>query len=518
MLKSRPIKKVLLIFPPSTTVTTWDPMVTTPMGIAYLAASLRERGYEVAALDTVAAAPYQIEYIAEHVGRVGLSYDEITARVEKERPAVVGISCIFSNQWPAVKELARRIKALDPDILVATGGTHPSFLPERCLRESELDFIMLGEADHSFPETLDRIRSGRPLSEQDGIAFRESDGIRVNPKTRWIQNLDELPFPAHDLLPPETYFRIGLPMGYSILSNRALPIVTSRGCPCRCTFCSSTNHWGKSYRPRSPEKVIEEIQWLVDRFGVQELKFQDDNLTANRNRARRIFQEMTRFHPRIHWNTPNGIAVWTLDDEMLGLMKESGCYELTLAIESGDQEVLSHLIRKPLKLEKVEEVNRLARRHGIFRVAYFIIGFPGETRAQIENTVRFSRKLQLDWCGIFIYNPLPGSELYEECLRRGYVTEDSFFEAGNQYFTSIMDSEHWTAKELEAIIRREYLRNYFGILRNMTLNPPILRVILSLHRPSFPRFLRVHWARTARTIRLLFAKPSSPASTATTSP
>ena len=497
-MKSRPIRKVFLIFPPSTSVLSWEPMVATPMGLAYLGASLRERGYEVAALDAVAEAPYRTEAVDEQVGRKGLSYDAIVARVEAEKPDAVGLSCIFSNQWPAVKELCRRIKALAPEMLVASGGTHPSFLAERCLRESELDLILLGEADRSFPEALDRLRQGRSLDDLDGVAYREKGGVRVNPKTSWIADLDALPFPAHDLFPPDTYFRLALPMGYHLRSNRALPIATSRGCPSRCRFCSSTHHWGKTYRTRSPENVIAEVEWLVSRYGVRELKFHDDNLTADRKRARRLFEMMTGFSPRLHWNTPNGIAVWTLDDELLGLMRESGCFELTLAIESGDPEVMARLIRKPLKLEKAEEVNRLCRKHGIYRTAYFIIGFPGETRRQIQNTLEFSRKLKLDLCIIFIYNPLPGSELYDECLKRGYISEDSFFEKGNLYYSSILDTEEWTSGELERIIRREYLRNHLSVFRNP-------RVVLPRHLAFFryrPNVLRFFAARTLRALRL----------------
>jgi anaerobic magnesium-protoporphyrin IX monomethyl ester cyclase len=484
MIKPRPIRKVLLLFPPSTTVTTWEPFVTTPMGIAYLAAALRERDFEVAGLDTVAEAPYRRTPETESVLRVGLSYPEIVARVEREKPDLVGISCIFSNQWPAVKELTRRIKALSPDILVASGGTHPSFMAERCLRESQLDLILLGESERSFPEALERIREGRPLAEQDGIAFREGGEIRVNPKTSWIEDLDTLSFPAHDLFPPERYFHWALPMGYSMRSNRALPIVTSRGCPCRCTFCSSTHHWGKKYRARSPENVLAEMEWLISRFGVRELKFQDDNLTSDRERARKIFEGMTRFNPRLHWNTPNGIAVWTLDDDLVRLMRESGCFELTMAVESGDQEVLTKLIHKPLKLEKVVEVNRLLRRYGISAVGYFIIGFPGETRAQIDHTVRFGRGLKLDAFEMFIYNPLPGSELYDECIRRGYITADSFFEGGNQYFSSVMSSEEWTSAELEKLIRREFIYGYRVFFSSP--RPILARTWAFLkYRPSF---------------------------------
>jgi magnesium-protoporphyrin IX monomethyl ester (oxidative) cyclase len=456
----------MLIFPPSTTVARFEPMITTPMGIAYLAATLREKGYEVSCLDTVAEAPRQQTPVSENVIRLGLTYDQIIARVRDYRPDAVGISCIFSNQWPSVRELASRLKALDPDMVVATGGAHPSFLSERCMNDAPLDFIIKGEAEESFPALLALLKEERPVHDVDGLAWREGEAVRSNPKLSFIKDLDRLPFPAHDLFDTELYFKLALPMGFDFMSPRSLPVVTSRGCPCSCTFCSSTHLWGRLYRTRSAANVIEELAYLKDRFRVEDIKFQDDNLTVNRKRARELFTGMAERGLSLKWNTPNGIAVWTLDREMLELMKRSGCFEITMAIESGDQEVLSRLIKKPLKLEQVREVNRAARELGIFRVAYLIIGFPGETRAQIANTIAFTRELKLDNCVIFIYNPLPGSDLFKECLNRGYISEDSFFETGNQYFSSVINSEQWTAEELESILRREYLRNYLAIFRN----------------------------------------------------
>jgi anaerobic magnesium-protoporphyrin IX monomethyl ester cyclase len=460
------LQRVMLIFPPSTTCARYEPMVTTPMGIAYLGATLREAGYEVSCLDAVGEAPYQETPVTQDIFRLGLTYEEIMARVSEYQPDVVGISCIFSNQWPAVAELTRRIKALDPEVVVMSGGAHPSFLSERCLNDAALDFILKGEAERSFPELLQRLREERPVGDIDGLAWREGETVRVNPKTSFIQDLDSLPFPAHDLFETERYFKLALPMGYDFMSPRNLPVMTSRGCPCACTFCSSTHLWGRHYRARSAENVLAELEWLQERFRVEEVKFQDDNLTVERKRARALFQGMIERGLGLKWNTPNGIAVWTLDEEMLGLMKRSGCFEITMAIESGDQEVLSHLVRKPLKLDKVREVNRTARRLGIFRAAYFIIGFPGETREQVGRTIAFTRELRLDNCIIFIYNPLPGSELFKECLARGYITEESFFESGNLYFSSVIDSEEWKAEELTSIIRREYLRNYLALFRN----------------------------------------------------
>jgi len=505
------LKKVMLIFPPSTSLASWEPMVSTPMGIAYLAAVLREAGYEASCLDAVAEAAYQETPVKEDISRFGLTYEQIMDRVKAEKPDLVGLSCIFSNQWPAVRELARRLKALDPDLTVIAGGAHPTFLAERCMREAPLDFILRGESEQSLIDLLSRLKAEKPYHDVDGLVYREGAEVRANPKTGFIPDLDSIPFPAHDLLDPERYFKLALPMGYSMLSNRNLPVVTSRGCPCKCTFCSSTNLWGNRYRMRSADNVLAELDWLVSRFGVREVKFQDDNLTTNRQRARSIFQGMIERPWRLRWNTPNGIATWTLDDELLGLMKKSGCYEITLAIESGNQKVLSNLVKKPLKLDKVREVNALAKKHGIVRFAYFIIGFPGETRSQIMDTINFGRELKLHLWPIFIYNPLPGSELFEECLRRGYITEESFFERGNQYFSSVIDSEEWTAEELEALIRWEWLKSYFAILRSPYL---IGRRYFNQFRfrPSFIKFL---FLRTVRALKLRIKRPrhesSSPA-------
>ncbi len=489
------INRVMLVFPPSTSLASWEPMVTTPMGIAYLGAVLRDAGYEVKLLDTVCEAPYKETVVSEHICRFGLDYHEIIERITGWQPHAVGLSCIFSNQWPAAAEIARRLKAIDPDMAVVAGGAHPTFLSELCMKDAPIDFIIKGEAEESFPELLSKLGNGKAYDDIDGLVWRDNGVVRENPKVSFIQDLDTLPFPAHDLLPTEKYFELALPMAYSFMSPRTLPVVTSRGCPCRCTFCSSTHLWGKRYRMRSAENVMAELDWLVDRFKIEEIKFQDDNLTVKRKRAEQIFNAMIERPYRLFWNTPNGIAVWTLDQDLLELMVRSGCFEITMAIESGNQEVLSNLIKKPLKLEKAREVNEAAKKLDLSRAGYFIIGFPGETREQIMDTVRFARELKLAGWGIFIYNPLPGSELYEECVRRGFITEQSFFEAGNQYFSSVIDSEEWTAEELESIIRKEYMRSYFTGL--MFATRPVLRRWYRYfrYRPSFLKFFALRSIR-----------------------
>jgi magnesium-protoporphyrin IX monomethyl ester (oxidative) cyclase len=234
------IKKILLIFPPSTTPSFWEPVICSPMGILYLAAVAREAGYEVSCLDAVVEAPYRMEKISDTICRVGLSIEQIMEHVNAVKPDLIGISCIFSNQWPTVKILSEKIKALDPSIPIMTGGTHPSFLAKRCMIEAPVDFVIMGEGEETFLSVIENLKKNRRFEEVDGLAYWENGDIRINPKRKFIEDLDKLPLPAHDLVPVEKYFKAALPMGIDMFSKKNLPIVTSRGCPCKCTFCSLT--------------------------------------------------------------------------------------------------------------------------------------------------------------------------------------------------------------------------------------------------------------------------------------
>ena len=478
------MRKVLLIFPPCASAKLWEPMVAIPLGIGYLAAVARDAGYRVSCLDALVEAPFQRTPVSDEVTRYGLTTDQVMARVRAEEPDLIGLSCIFSNQWPALREIARAIKAWRPDLPMVTGGTHPSFLAETCLRDAPVDYIVIGEGERTFVELLGRLDAGEAVDDLDGLAFRGDDGqARVNPQTRLIPDLDMIPFPAHDLLPVEKYFNAGLPMGYDFLSPRNLPLMTSRGCKARCSFCSSTRHW-KRYRARSAENVLAEIDWLERAFGIEEFKIHDDSFTADRARTVAICEGLARREKRIPWNTPNGVAAWTLDRELLTLMKQSGCFGITLGVDSGDQEVVSGQLNKPLSLQKVEEVRGICRELGIVVAAYVIIGFPGETLAQINRTMAFTRRQRFNPNIIFLFQPLPGSRMYDLCLERGYIREEDFFEEGNVFYCSNMNTEEWDAATLERIA---YQNVFLNCLR-MVDDPYVTfrRYLLYLrHRPGY---------------------------------
>ncbi|ABW67546.1 B12-binding domain-containing radical SAM protein [Desulfosudis oleivorans] len=501
----RPIQRVMLIFPPFFDVKhVFDPMVCPPLGIASLAAYIRDR-VDVAILDCVAEAPGQREPEGDLYERVGLSWDQILDCIRAFAPDMVGISCLFSNQFACVRVLSEKIKReIDPDMVVVAGGTHPSFLAEQTLLKTAVDYVVLGEGELGLAGILDAHNRGERVEEIDGIAFRGENGaIRVNQRTTWIENLDDLPLPARDLLPMEAYFKAGKPMAYHWRKRRNTPIVSSRGCPFGCPFCSSYLHWGKRFRTRSAENVLAEIAHLKSRYDIQELKWQDDNLTADRKRAMAIFRGMVDRGLTMPWNTPNGIALWTIDDELMGLMKQSGCYQITLAVESGDPDTFAAYVKKPFSLDRAREVARLAKKHGISTVAYFIIGFPGETLEQVQRSMRFGLDLGVDYLVPFVFNPLPGSDLWRTCVESGRITEDYAYEKGNHYHQARLNVAAFDARELELIQRRTYLRN---LLRMPLRNPKEFAAWYGRQLFFQPDFLALFAANIMDTGKLLFQK------------
>jgi magnesium-protoporphyrin IX monomethyl ester (oxidative) cyclase len=459
----RPIEKVMLIFPPVTISRMYDKMACMPMGISYLAAVLRD-SYDVKILDAVVEGHHLERNIEKGIFQYGLDTDMVMDRVRDYEPDVVGMSCLFSNQFPVVAELCRKIKEWNPDAITVTGGTHPTFLPGRCLHEEGLDYIIMGEGEESLPKLLSVVQNGGNLDEIDGLAYRDNGDIRVHEKTAWVEDLDSLPYPARDLLPLDKYFDINVPFMFFSKSRRNISFITSRGCPCKCNFCSSTRFWGHRQRKRSPESVLAELQHLKDRHGIEEVKFEDDNLTVDKRRAKDIFRGMIERGLNISWNMPNGVMVKTLADrELVHLMKESGCYEVILAFESGDQHVVDNIVNKPVDLEASRDIVRQVKQAGIDTHAFFIIGFPGESLQQVKNTFSYARSLKLDKFYVFIYSPLPGTPLYQECLDRGLI-EDEYQTEDNCYLISGFSTGEWTPELLESMQRRAYWRATFSIL------------------------------------------------------
>jgi len=453
----RKIERVFLLFPPVRLYKETMKLVFPPLGVSYIASVIRN-DVEVKIMDAVAEGFYNESELDEDFLMYGSRYEDIIRRIEDYKPDIVGITCLFSSVFPIVREVCKRLKTLDKNIITITGGTYPSFMASELLaKESDLDMIALGEGEYTMRDLIRGLRAGEDLSRIQGLAFKQNGNIRLNPRTKLIENLDEIPFPSRDLLPMDLYPRIIVPHSFSAKDKMNTPMITSRGCPAKCSFCSSSRFWGYRFRWRSPANVLDEVEELVSRWGIKEIQFEDDNLTANKKRAKDIFRGIIERGYKISFNLPNGVAIQTLDQEMISLMKQAGCYEVTLAFESGCQEVLDNIINKPLNLDKARELTRLIHESGIRTNAFYIFGFPGETIGQIRETFRFAREVKTNMAYFFIANPLPGTELYEKAKTEGLLPDDFNFE--NLTFTKyIYKSGDLDGRQMERMAGREFAK------------------------------------------------------------
>jgi len=425
--------KVLLINPPylQRTRRKKDVNIVLPLSLAYIAAVLEKNGYRVCIIDS--AVEGDITKVEEDIYHVGLSFEELKERIRQEAPDVIGVSCPFPIRTKFVIETARLIKEISPKIKVFIGGIHPSINYGDFLKTGYIDYVLIAEAEYTTLELVNHIENNNPdLSDIDGIAYADSSGeIRKNPKTKFIKNPSELPWPARHLLKVERYFK-NAAVRWDRKSKREMSVITSRSCHQRCTFCSVHLVGGPTWRPRDPIDVVDEIEFLVRKYGAKEISLEDDNPTVSRERTKAICNEILKRNLKIHWKVPAGVSIRTLDREVLTLMKKSGCYSINLPIESGDDHMLNAVMNKQLAIGKVKEIANIAHELGFILNSYFIIGMPGETPQSIRNSIELAKELPLDKITVLFPSVLPGTAFYNECLKNGYID-------GEEHINSLTD-------------------------------------------------------------------------------
>ncbi len=408
--------KVLFINSPQKSNNPREP-VSFPLGLGYLTAALRREGHQPVILDACLGAVRRAA--SGCAWAFGLNAPEIVEQVGIIKPDMVGLSIPFTSRFHAAREIGGAIRSAFPELPLVAGGMHATVAPQDLL-DAGFDAVILGEAEWSFPQYLRNFTAGVFPELDDGLAFRENGETRIFPQLQHPTDLDSLPFPARDLTPFDEYMRRS--GGRWIRpGHRVASVITSRGCPYRCTFCSAFRLTGRKYRRRSAVNVLDEIAELVSRYRPTVISFEDDNLTADRNRAVEIFEGLAQRFPRLQWMTPNGVSIRHLDPELLALMKRSGCRSVNLAFESGDPQVLREFMKKDLDPEDGRRVRGWCREAGIAVNGYFILGMPGETPQSLRRTRDFALSLDLEGIGVFIATPFPGTELYDLCLEKGYL-------------------------------------------------------------------------------------------------
>jgi magnesium-protoporphyrin IX monomethyl ester (oxidative) cyclase len=354
--------RILLVNPPYSLPWTYEGVGH--LGLGYISSYLKSKGYR------------NVEIISG-------SFSELNSRLETFQPHYVGISVPFTVSYPNALKAAMLVRMANDTTIVVMGGCHPSACPEEVSENECVDYVVKGEGEEAFLLLLEGIES--PIIE------------------RRIKDLDALPFPDR----PE-------------FNKERVGIVTSRGCPFNCSFCSVRSSWGSTWRARSPENVIKEIKSL----NVPFISFEDDNLTLDRDRSERLFSLLKEC--KVQWNTPNGLYINSLDKDLLKLMRDSGCVSVNLAIESGDDFIRNKVVGKNLKRGKIKEVVADCRELGILTLAYFVIGMPLETFDSMCRSLEFAQELMPDAINVMIATPYPGSRLYDDCVAKNYLLSTDY--------------------------------------------------------------------------------------------
>jgi len=406
--------KVTLVNPPYPQgVHSHPPFI--PLGIAYLGAIAEKEGHEVTVIDCQAEK---------------LTYAAFRDRIRRTPSDVIGATATTLLYKSAMK-LITLAKQAQPQAFTMLGGSHGTFWDTNALDEyPSLDIVARREGEMTFIEVLNKLQTKTNLKNVLGITFRNQEGKIVrNPDRPFIENLDDLPFPAHHLLPLNALRRMGKVL---------FPLITSRGCVYWCDFCSTVRMFGRGYRMRSPKNVVDEMEMIHNKYGVNQLTFYDDAFTVNRERVTKICEELRARKLDLVWDC--GTRVDMVDRELLKTMRDAGCIAVWLGVESGSELILGAM-NKGIKLDQTRLAYKTAHEVGLMTIANVVLGFPGETEQTAKETINFVKELNPDDVGFYVATPYPGTPLYDQVKKNGWlrVTDfDKYDTAGPTFETPLL--------------------------------------------------------------------------------
>lgn len=410
------------------------------LGLAYIAALLRDSGIQVAILDCYGEDRYHFRPSTDPAWQeLGLSDDEIMARIETFNPDLVGIAIPFSCQHYVAITIARLIKERFPDVIIAAGGNHVSAVPEEIDR-TLFDYLIIGEGEQTLLALITALERNEPVDNIPGVFSRSTTKYECSPHN---EHLDDLPFPALDLLPLEKLWGTG---------RRWINMVATRGCVYNCNFCSIHTVMGHRVRRRGIDNIIAEITHWKKIYKIQEVYFEDDNLTFSRRWAKELFRRIAACNFRIRFYARNGIRADSIDTELLALMKAAGFQDIVIAPESGSQRTLDVIIGKKMKLEDCTTAVKLARQVHLGIGLFFVIGFPEETWEDIAVTIDYARyltRLGANGPWISLASPYPGTKFFTDCQTRNLIAKDFDYRRCRTEDYQIVNP-HYSAVELKA--------------------------------------------------------------------
>jgi len=411
-----------------------------PMGLAYLAAVLEERGNQVSVLDCIAE---------------GIDQNQLKQKISMFNPDVIGISSMTPMVLSSLMA-AKGAKEVCPDTVVVLVGPHATFMDKELLAaESAVDVVVRGEGEVTFAELTARIVNSVGLNSADGITYRHRSKIVQNPSREYMLNLDDLPFPAYKHFPLEKYRLFG---------KLFFPVITSRGCPFQCSFCTTSRILGNQYRVRSPQNIGHELELLKREYGAHSFTFYDDTLTLDKKRLYDICDEIKRRKINIPWDCQTRAD--RVSVEMFAKMKSTNCQQVFFGIESGCQSILN-AVSKRTTVEQNEAAIKMAKKSGLFVAISIIIGYPGETTEMRKETFDFIRRVEPDDVYLCIATPYPGTELRNEVEHLGYKMSSDW----SRYDTTTPVFENPLLSDDEALqIRKEFYNHFYSpkyVIRHM---------------------------------------------------
>jgi len=451
--------KVLLVRPPYHRLRGYRPSPYFPLGVGYVGAVLEKAGHNVKIWNADAT-----------VGiTAGVMPDEVTMLKERRQRFEVYQAALRNDNHPVWNEVRDILKEFDPDVvgftvltpevgsavkfsavakegrgdrIVVWGGHHATFLPDDVLNYGVVDIVVRGEGEKTAIEMMLALAYGKEkLSEVKGISYRDDDGkIYHNAEQEMIENLDSIPFPAHHLaLFPESFKRM-----------ERIGIMTNRGCPFKCGYCSSPTFTKKSVRFRSFENILEEIHYVTGFYNKNIVSFLDDNFTINKKRVIELCEHLIQANMRVSWDTMTRADI--LNEDVVKILKKAGCCGVSIGIESGSERILK-MINKGVDLSKVIDAYKLLYKYDIPSGANFMAGFPEETLEDIQKTFNLMKKIKTENINFNIFEPIPGSPLLDDAKRLGLVPQDvdwrTFGFWPMHHFVKDIPPDEFTKKALE---------------------------------------------------------------------
>jgi len=393
---------------------------TIPVPLLYLAAALRREGYTTSILD--------LSIMKTEVGETPdeSSLSAIEQYIHQHTPALIGFNCFVSQHFPFIADAAKHIRTLSPEIHVTVGGSHPTLFAGDILNNClDIDSIVLGEGEETIVALAKAVEKRRiaDLASAQAIAFRVGDRVITNPRTSYLSDLDALPESAWDLINLEDYYsdHTGWHNPKNMDIRLSIPILTSRSCPFNCNFCACHKTMGRTFRMRSPGKIVDEIEHLNKEYGMNYFGFIDDNINLSKHHIIGICDEIIRRKLDIQFEPTCGLYLGHVDEEVAYSLGKAGCVFARLPVEHGNDHIRNTVIGKNLPREQIFRAKKLLKDNGMRVSTMSIMGFPEDTAATLQDTYDLLLELNADLNYVFNLIPFPGTRLFEQAVQEGLL-------------------------------------------------------------------------------------------------